>query len=250
MPPVSRRSGRRLHFAARTCSQPGRDLNSSVLELTFSGRCRYTIFPYHWTYRVALGLIESWPDLLQVADFAERRIGYGNTDSGFGLEYPTRPDRAGLVRFWRWNWRIKGRVKTRKFHFPEADYLATLAARLRQADLLGQAQAIENMHSGGLPQVQLLPEPDPYDLSNYGLRGEVCAEAFPCLRMILEQRDFALASARAAARQGFTLPDGSQLRYLSKARLGLVLHSGHNLEVAESLYLKLLELAKLYSAGG
>ncbi len=224
----------------------GRPLRPSVmscsvdsLTLTFAPQCGYTIRPPKWTYRLALGLIESWPNLLQVVEFAQRRVGYGDTNSGFGLEYPTRPEKAGQLRFWRWTWRNNGRVKTRKYHFPEADYLAVLLALLLQRGEHAQAHALESQ--GPLPEVHLEPVSDPYDLSNYRFHGDFTYDAKQCLRLILDQRDFALATARAVAREGFSVADGSRLTYLDNRLIRLFLQRGHTQDVSEALYLSLLE---------
>jgi len=211
------------------------------VELTFTPRCGYTICPYAWTYRLALGLIESWPDLSQVAEWALRRSGYGNTDSGFGLEYPTRPEKAGLVRFWRWEWRTNRRVRTRKFHFPEADYLATLVALLRIRGFQSEAEAVARTALDALPVVQLMPSPDPYDLANYSFKEGYTHDVRQCMRLILDQRDFSLAAQRAVARKGFAVMDGSRLEYLGGGKLRLYLQRGHTQEVSEELYVHLLE---------
>lgn len=209
-----------------------------MFDLVFSARCAYTIVPYRWTYRLALGLIESWRNLDDIARFAQRRTSYGNTDSGFGLDYPTRPDRQDMVRFWRWNWRVRGRVKTRKYHFPEADYLATLVARLRVAGKDELADQVARMMP--LPDVRLLPHPDPYDVSNYSGRS-YSYELKHCMRLILEQRDFELARERLHNRTPFTLPDDSFVEYCEGGRLVLHLQRGHTQETTETFYLAVLD---------
>jgi hypothetical protein len=214
-----------------------------MVELFYSLRCRYTIVPFHWTYRLSLGLIESWRNIDDMARFARERRGYGNTDSGFGLDYPTRPDRQGMVRFWRWDWRFK-RIKSRKFHFPEADYLATLAARLRVVGKNELAEQIALIMP--LPDVQLLPKPDPYDISNYNFRNiQLCTyELRHCLRIILDQRDFDLARERIRGRTPFTLADGSWIEYGEEGRLVLHLHRGHTQETTEDFYLSVLDASE------
>lgn len=208
----------------------------SKIELSFVPKCPYTIEPYKWTYRLALGLILSWPNLGDVADFARRRGSYGNTDSGFGLEYPTRPERAGQVRFWRWTWRLNGRVKTRKYHFPEADYLATLVALLRVLGL-----STDGLDTQPLPEVELHQAPDPYDVSNYQFKQNFNYDALQAMRMILNQRDFALAKSRAQSRQNFSLEDGSRLEYQEGATIRLFLQRDLVQDIDEALYLHLLE---------
>lgn len=212
-------------------------------ELSFSGRCPFTLVPYRWTYRLALGLIEMWRDLDAVARFALERRGYGNTDSGFGLEYPTRPDRQGMVRYWRWDWSVRP-LKTRKWHFPEADYLATLVARLRVAGKDELASPIVALMP--LPEVTLLPHPDPYDIANYTFH---CVHDFSyafqhSLRMILDQRDFTRARERLTNRLPFTLPDGSGIEYRAAGKLILHLHHGHQQETTEEFYLSVLDKAE------
>lgn len=212
-----------------------------MVELVFSARCGYTIVPYRWTYRLALGLIESWRNLDDIARFARERRGYGNTDSGFGLEYPKRPDRQGMVRFWRWDWHSRGRIKTRKYHFPEADYLATLAARLRAVGKDESADSIAQLMP--LPDVRLLPQPDPYDISNYG--GLLHSYEFKhCQRIILDQRDFDVAEERIRKRIPFALPDGSFIEYGDEGRLVLHLQRGHVQETTAAFYLSVLDASE------
>ena len=214
-----------------------------MIELSFVPSYPYTIEPYKWTYRLSLGLILSWRDLNDVAEFARRRGGYGNTDSGFGLEYPTRPERAGQVRFWRWTWRVKGRIKSRKYNFPEADYLATLVALLKVRGL--DTQGLE---SPQLPEVRLEQTPDRYDISNYRFNQHLSYDVLQALRMILNQRDFQLAKSRAQARQGFSLEDGSRLEYQNGGKIRLFLQRGHIQDIDEALYLHLLESASSLTA--
>lgn len=212
-----------------------------MLELFYSARCRYTIVPHRWTYRLALGLIESWRSLDDIARFAQERRGYGNTDSGFGLEYPTRADRQGMVRFWRWDWRVQGRIKSRKYHFPEADYLGVLAARLRVVGKDALAEQIEKIMP--LPDVRLLREPDPYDISNY--TGILHSYEFKhCHRVILDQRDFGLARERIRNRIPFILADGSWIEYGESGRLVLHLQRGHTQETTEAFYLSVLDASE------
>ncbi len=207
-----------------------------MVELSFVPSNPYTIVPHKWTYRLALGLILSWRDLNDVADMARRRGGYGNTDSGFGLEYPTRPERAGQVRFWRWTWPVKGRIKSRKYYFPEADYLATLVALLKVRGL--DTQGLETQQ---LPQVRLEQTPDRYDISNYRFNQDLSYDVLQALRMILNQRDFALAKSRAQSRQGFSLEDDSRLEYQANGTIRLFLQRGHTQDIDEDLYLHLLD---------
>lgn len=213
----------------------------SSLEISFAAQCRYTIAPYRWTYRLSLGLVESWRNLDDIARFALKRVGYGNTDSGFGLEYPTREDRKGMVRFWRWDWRRPGRIRTRKYHFPEADYLATLAARLRVVGKDELAGPIARMMP--LPDVELLPRPDPYDISNYRLHNprQLSYELGHCQRFILDQRDFALARQRLHDRAPFILPDGSRLEHGEDGRMVLHTQRGHTQETTVVFYLSVLD---------
>ena len=207
-----------------------------MVELSFVPNCPYSIHPHKWTYRLALGLILSWRDLNEVANFARRRGSYGNTDSGFGLEYPNRPEKRGQVRFWRWSWQTNGRVKNRKYHFPEADYLAVLVALLKLRGLRP-----EGLETHRCPPNQPKESPDPYDLSNYRFNQEFSYDCRQALRLILDQRDFVLADARAKVRQGFSVADGSRLEYLDNGRIRLVLQRGFTQEIDEELYLHLLK---------
>jgi hypothetical protein len=206
----------------------------------FTGRYKYTIVPRKWTYRFSLGMIERWRDLHSVVQFAQERRGYGDTDSGVGIEYPVRPERRDEIRIWRWVWRVKGKIHTRKYHFPEADYLATLAALLRVKGWDEDAKKIAAIRP--LPQVDILPVPDPYDFSNYSFSRWI-PDIMDVLRLIVEQESYALAMERAATRQGFVVADGSGVAYLPDGSLELRLAHGRKKMVAEADYLRLLHEA-------
>lgn len=208
-----------------------------MVEVHFQCRFPYTLVPPKWTYRLGLGLILMWKNLPQITRFAQERRGYGDTNSGLGLEYPTRPERVGYVRFWRWNWKVRGKIRTNKFYFPEADYLAALAALLRVHEKHEDAERIAAIMP--LPAVELLPVPDPYDLANYSF-NTYSPEIKHAHRLILEQRDFALAAKRAEAREGFTVPDGSGLSYLPDGSLLMHLAHGRTLAISEVFYLEFL----------
>jgi hypothetical protein len=203
----------------------------------FVPRCHYTIVPRKWTYRHSLGMIESWRDLGAVVRFAHERSGYGNTDSGFGIEYPTRPERRGFIRAWRWQWREKNKIRTRKFHYPEADYLATLAALLRVKSRHEEAATIAQIMP--LPTVELLPLADPHDISNYAFTAW-SAEIKHASRLIVEQESFSLAAERAAAREGFVLRDGSGVSYAADGIMILHLPHDRTCRIAEAEYSSLL----------
>ncbi|HRI64141.1 MAG TPA: hypothetical protein PK156_07880 [Polyangium sp.] len=211
--------------------------NTAMDTVHFVPRCQYTIVPRKWTYRYSLGLIERWRNLGDVVRFAQERRGYGDTDWGCGIEYPTRPERRGFVRVWRWQWLEKNKIRTRKFHFPEADYLATLAALLRVNGRVDEAATIAQIMA--LPNVDLLPVADPYDISNYGF-NVWSREIQHASRLIVEQESFALAAERAAAREGFVLRDGSGVSYAADGNVVLHLPHDRTSHLAEADYLKLV----------
>ncbi len=215
-----------------------------MVRLFFTPQCAYTISPYKWTYRLSLGFIESWPDLLGVAKMAQERGGYHFDYSG--IAHATRPERTGQMRFWRWQWSEKGKKKgkARSYHFPECDYLATLVALLRVRGELAAAEAVAESAQQPLPEVQLLALPDPYDIYNYSYDKEYTYDAKQCLRMILDQRDFALTTKRAVAREGFGVEDGSRLAYRDDGTILLTLQRGHTQHVSEELYGHLLRSAQ------
>jgi hypothetical protein len=212
-----------------------------MVTLTFTARCPYTICPYKWTYRLSLGFILNWRDPLEVAKIALKRGGYSFDYHGIG---PSK--HAGQLRFWRWQWSEKSgcKGKERAFHFPEYDYLATLGALLRLNGEESLAQSVEQLATEPLPEVRLLPIPDPYDLSNYTFSREFTGDARQCIRLILDQRDFALANARAEAREGFSVADGSRLDYGDDGMLLLTLQKGRTQLVPEELYLHMLKSAQ------
>lgn len=208
-----------------------------MLEVRFDRRFPYTLVPRKWTYREALGMILMWRNLSQIVQFAIEKRGYGNTDSGVGIEYPTRADRQGYIRIWRWKWHVHKKIKSKKYHIPKADYLAALVALLRVQDKHDDAERIRALMP--LPPVELLPIPDPYDVSNYSFRT-LEHDVRHALRLILEQRDFARAIERAENREGFTVEDGSGLSYEADGSLLMHLPHGRTQAISETLYLELL----------
>ncbi|WP_309720392.1 hypothetical protein [Armatimonas sp.] len=209
-----------------------------MFELWFTPRSNYTIQPHKWTYRLSLAHIESWRDLAWVVQTAQVRGGYAQEYSG--IEHAKQ---VGQMRFWRWQWPSTGkkRGKLRQWHFPEADYLATLAALLRVKGREPEAELVAQLLQTPLPEVTLLPLPDPYEISNYSYNQEFTDEIRQSMRLILDQRDFALANQRAERREGFTVADGSHLSYPESGKILLTLHCGRSVEVAEELYRDVLE---------
>ena len=155
-----------------------------MVTVTFSPHSPYTLRPSVWTYACALGVILAWHDRRAVARFAQERRGYGNTDSGIGLEYPLRPERAGQVRLWYWQWHPK--MKTRKFHIPEADYLATLAALLRAHGEEAEAEEIAALQP--LPFIEITCAPDRNNPTNYTITP-FSYDAYHCLQLVLRPED-------------------------------------------------------------
>jgi hypothetical protein len=216
-----------------------------MTSVQFIARCSYTIVPRKWTYRFSLGMIERWPDLRSVVRFAQERRGYGDTNSGVGIEYPVRPERRDDIRFWRWDWRVKGKIKTRKYHFPEADYLATLAALLRVKGWDEDAAKIAAIRP--LPKVDFLPVADPYDLSNYSFHSWI-PNMMDVMRLIVEQESFVLATERAENRLSFSVADGSGVDYLPDGSIELRLAHGRKKTMPEADYLRLLQEAQTTAA--
>jgi len=216
-----------------------------MTSVQFTARCKYTIVPRKWTYRFSLGMIERWGDLRSVVRFAQERRGYGDTNSGVGIEYPVRPERRDDIRFWRWQWHVKKKIKTRKWHFPEADYLATLAALLRAKGWDEDAAKIAAIRP--LPKVDILPVADPYDLSNYSFNTWI-PDMMDALRLILEQESFVLATERAEQRLSFSVADGSGVDYLVDGSIELRLAHGRKKSMPEADYLRVLQEAQTTAA--
>jgi hypothetical protein len=206
--------------------------------LWFTPRSDFTLCPYKWTYRLSLAHIEGWRDLDGVVKMAQVRGGYAQEYSG--IEHAKQ---VGQMRFWRWQWPSNGnrRGKIRQWHFPEADYLATLAALLRVKGQESEAELVSQLLQTPLPDVTLLPLPDPYDLSNYTFNQKFTDTIRQSVRLILDQRDFALANQRAERREGFTVADGSQLVYRESGEILMTLHCGRSVTVSEALYREVLE---------
>jgi hypothetical protein len=210
--------------------------NSPMVTVTFPGSFRYTVSPHRWTYPKALGTILAWPDLKAVARFARERRGYGNTDFGVGLNYPERPERAGQVQIWRWDWN-RPRIKMRSFHIPEADYLATLAGLLRARGHLEDAMSVEALQP--LPEITVMGVPDPFYIGNYALEP-FTYDAYHALRLILEHRDF----EKAAQKADTTFADGSGICFQSDGTVFLTLVRGHTARVSVALYDEILTQAR------
>jgi hypothetical protein len=204
--------------------------------VTFPGSFRYTVSPHRWTYPKALGTILAWPDLKAVAQFAQERRSFGNTDFGVGLNYPDRPERAGQVQIWRWDWN-RPRTKTRSFHIPEADYLATLAGLLRLRGLVEQAESVEALQA--LPTITVMGVPDPFYIGNYTLEP-FTYDAYHALRLILEHRDF----EKAARKADITFADGSGISFRGDGTALLTLVRGHTAQVSVALYDEILTQAR------
>ena len=211
-----------------------------MVEVSFQRRFPYTISPHRWTYPKALGTMLAWHNLDDVARFAVERRGYGNTDSGVGLDYPKKEDRAGQVRIWYWDW-SHPKLKTRSFHIPEVDYLATLAGLLRLRGHVEQAEAIEALQP--LPTVTVTNIPDPFYIGNYVLEP-FTYDAYHALRLTLELRDFDRASELFQARETVTLPDGSGLSFPDDGTVFLTLVRGRTTQVSVELYETILAQAR------
>lgn len=219
----------------------------------------YRLEPEHAGARIALGLVLCMGSLELVADAAYRRVGYGNTDFGFGLDdYPTRPERAGMVRWWRWDWvekrdaqgrgTGKHRTKVRRFHLPEATYLAVLASVLRENGWLEDAAKVAAM----IPVQQLPAQPisvrfdPPLERGNYQFT-DYSREHDHCLNFILRlglEHARELALKRAADAPGVAeWSAGTGRQALAYGDQGLTLHWDPQTQtvVSESAYLDVLE---------
>ncbi len=208
-----------------------------VVQATFQGSWRYTLVPHHWTYLSALGTMLAWPYLSDLAGCATERRGYGNTDSGIGLEYPTRLERAGQVRVWYWDWGTRP-LKTRKYHIPEADYLAVLVALLRAHDRPEEADSVAALHPS-LPEITVLREPDRFYIGNWTLTP-FSWDAYHCLRLILETRDLEKVATSAATQSPLFLPDNTGISFLEDDTVLLTLTRGRTCQVPTPLFTELL----------
>lgn len=211
-----------------------------MIELWFTPRSPYTIHPHKWTYRLSLAHIDGWRNLDHVVEMALARGGYSQEYAG--IAHCRDDAHQGKMQFWRMQWTDKTgpRGKVRQFHFPEVDYLATLSARLLIEEKADDATRIRALAQEPLPTVSLLPVPDPYELSNYTFNKEFTYAVRHTVRLILDQRDFALAQCRAESCEGYTLADGSRLEYLSAGQVRVHLPKGHSQDVPEALYHELV----------
>jgi hypothetical protein len=213
---------------------------ATMVEFCFTPRSNYTISPHKWTYRLSLAHIDGWRNLDHVVEIALARGGYSQEYAG--IAHCRDETHRGKMQFWRMQWTDKTgpRGKVRQFHFPEVDYLATLSARLLIDGRADDAAGVRALAIEPLPDIVLLPVPDPYELSNYSFNKEFTYEVRHTVRLILDQRDFALAQRRAERREGYTIADGSRLVYLAEGQVRLHLPHGHTQDVSEVLYRDLI----------
>jgi hypothetical protein len=152
----------------------------------------YKCEPCDWMTQVSLQVILCYGSLPIVARAALARQGFGETNRGLGLEYPTRADKIGFVRWWRWDWHQRQnetggyRLKTRKFHLPERIYLGVLVGVLRAHDLVEEADAIAAQMAYDDILVEFIPSI--YDSSNYQI-DPADRDVRVCLVDILQMGD-------------------------------------------------------------
>jgi hypothetical protein len=98
--------------------------------------------------------IRHWHSLPQLAEFAEQHHGYGNTDGGFGVTYPSDlddydrevegqfipPRYVEVYGFW-------GPPDGYEVFVPERLYLSVLARVLQQNGYTSEAQRVETLLS-------------------------------------------------------------------------------------------------------
>ncbi len=171
----------------------------------------YTLHPLTKQAEQALAVICSYGNLPTIAKAALNKGEYANTDSGHGLEYPTREDRADQVRIWYWQWRKRkgqgsvgsdqtDKIIKRKFHIPEKVYLGVLVGvldcngYLEEANLIRAAKIFEPITVQYVPNIfnetQYKFEPFSY-------------EAQTCLRIALSLKNLQLSRELAMSRTGF-----------------------------------------------
>jgi hypothetical protein len=207
----------------------------------------YDIEPSTSLHLSALDLVFCWGNLEQVAEFALKRQGFMNSDSGLGLEYPIRPEKAGLIRQCWWEYkplkepnsigRSKYKVKIRKFYMPESIYLGALVGVLRSQGYVDLANAIDRTNIIEPVRVEYLPSI--YDTFNYRF-SEYSRECSDCLVMVLLLKDLLQTRALASSRQGFEGQNRLQLRYQDDATLLLSWANDTETTVSEFVYLEVL----------
>jgi hypothetical protein len=106
--------------------------------------------------------IRHWSSLPELADFAVRRHGYGNTDGGFGLTYPGDLDEYervveglhipdGFVRVYGY-W---GPPAGYELEVSEALYLTTLEQALIEAGFQDEAKKVRTLIPGADAELKL-----------------------------------------------------------------------------------------------
>lgn len=197
----------------------------------------YRIQPANWMVQSVFHNLLAWPNLRQLAEFAHARKTFINTDSMVGFEYPTRQDKAGMIRLIQGHFHPSKKVKIRKYYFPEGDYLATIKALMlahgwqAEAELIGAVQPTEPIHICFEPDIRLILN---YQLAPFD------KDAYLCLGMLLNHPDWAICQELATAGQGFCLDNGAQLSYLPERQLLLQWPTGQSNQVSEDSYLAIL----------
>ncbi len=144
-----------------------------------------------------LDMIFSRRDLRVVMRYALTRQSWIAEFGWGGIEYPSRADRSGMVRYcWLPNPDAR---RLRKCHAPESEYLGLLLGVAKHLGWQHQIVALEKLNPDAI-DVRLTP--DVFELENYRVRG---VETLWCLATILSIGDFALAQAWADSRTGYDL---------------------------------------------
>lgn len=204
-------------------------------------RRSYSVQPDDQNLRRGLDIIFAWGHLNEVMKFALERRGWHSEFGYCGVEYPTRPQREGQVRYcFKANWWAK---RYRKCHAPEAEYVGLLAAIAR---LNGWDKWVRDLEAFvPVTPVNLRLTPDIYDIENYhGITGQ---NSF-CLAMILGLFNFEKAREYAQERKGFYIKpvhegihySAHQVQYLPEKRMRLRIGQ-QELTVRESKYLDVLD---------
>jgi hypothetical protein len=242
-----------------------------MIHLDFQPDLRYSenyrLEPESPSARQALAVMMAYGNLPVLAQAAVQRYGYGNSNYGHGLEYPTRPERVGQVRIWYWQWcKRKGphptsknphKIKVRKYHLAENIYLAVLAGVLEAHGLHSEAATIGEIMP--LAAIAVSYQPNIYSIGQYKITP-FATNTHQCLMVALALHDLPRSYALAQARQGFVFDDQSllqlenyvpaairrrELRYAEDGKLHWLSSSlggeAQTTALDEALYLQVLE---------
>ena len=216
-------------------------MSKLVFKPNLQKRRSYSVVPDDQNLRRGLNMIFSRGNLRLVIEYALTRTSWMAEFGWGGIEYPTRADRAGQVRYCWLPVRF-GAEKVRKCHAPESEYLGLLLGVARHNGWYKQVRALEALN----PQpIDVRLTPDIYALEDYTTGGPIVAL---CLAVILGRFDLERSRSLAQQQQGFAeqskrgtvLYGWEELEYLPAGKLRIKAMGVEKI-VPEKKYLEVLD---------